>query len=65
MKHTVTFTAPRCHTAPLPRTCRERGASSGTHPTKETARMIRRRPHAAAPPRGLEAPNGHAREGAR
>lgn len=49
------FTDLRCHTAPLDHTCRERGASSAVHPTKETALMSRRRQH-AVPPAGLTDP---------
>lgn len=59
------FTGFGCHTAPLDHTCRERGASSADHPTKETAHMIRRRQHAAVPPAGPTASAGHTLEGGR
>lgn len=62
MKRTVRSTVPPCHTEPLPHTCRERGASSATDPTKETARMTSRRLYAAAPPTGPSDPARHPRE---
>lgn len=57
------FTDLRCHTAALDHTCRERGASSADHPTKETTHMSRRRQHAAVLPAGPATQAARSREG--